>query len=49
MRTKVGLIMMLQKFRFELDDKQKHNEMKFDPKVLLISPLGGVHLRVFKR
>lgn len=48
-QTKVGLIMMLQKFRFELDEKFRKNQIKFDPRVLLIAPLDGIHLRVCRR
>jgi len=49
LQTKVGLVMMLQKFRFELSDQHKNCDMKLDPKTILIAPLGGIHLRVFKR
>lgn len=49
MQTKVGLVLMLQKFRFELENESKNRELEFDPKSALLAPLGGVHLRVFKR
>lgn len=50
MQTKVGLILMLQKNRYELHDGQsKHDELKFDPSQFLLSPLGGLSLRIFKR
>lgn len=46
-QTKLGLIMMLQKFRFELEDCHKNRDIKFDPKTFLIFSFGGIHLRVF--
>lgn len=49
MQTKVGIVLMLQKFKYELDDQLKKNEMKFDPKSFLLSPLGGLRLKVFGR
>lgn len=49
-QTEVGLVMMLQKFRFELDDKLRNREMKLDPKsAFVIAPLQKIRLRVFKR
>lgn len=48
-QTRVGLIKMLQKFRFELDDRHKNAELKFDPKNFLISPLDEILLRIFRR
>ncbi|XP_031617239.1 probable cytochrome P450 6d5 [Contarinia nasturtii] len=49
LQTKVGLVMMLQKFRFELSDHHKNTDMKFDPKFFFMAPLDGIHLKVFKR
>lgn len=50
MQSKVGLVLMLQKNRYELHDGQlKHDELKFDPSQFLLSPLGGLSLRIFKR
>lgn len=46
MQTKVGLVMMLQKYTFELDDTR---ELEFDVKSFLLSPRNGLHLRVLKR
>ncbi|XP_031640057.1 probable cytochrome P450 6d5, partial [Contarinia nasturtii] len=48
-QTKVGLVMMLQKFRFELPDQYKNDEIKFSPKTFLIAPFDGINLHVFKR
>lgn len=49
MQTKVGIVMMLQKFQYELEDRLKNQELKFDPKAFLLSPLGGLKLYVFER
>lgn len=49
MQTKVGIVLMLQKFKYELDDQLKRNEMKFDPNAFLLAPLGGINLKVLKR
>lgn len=49
MQTKVGLVMMLQKCKFELTNQSKDHELKLDPKSFLLSPLGGLKLHVSKR
>lgn len=49
MQTKVGMVVMLQKFRYELEDRLKNKELEFDPKAFLLSPLGGLKLYVSKR
>ncbi|XP_031634047.1 probable cytochrome P450 6d5 [Contarinia nasturtii] len=49
LQVKVGLVSMLKKFHFELEDRLKKNEIKFDPKVFVISPLGGIKLHIKKR
>lgn len=49
MQTKVGLVMLLQKYRFELEDRLKNEVLRLDPKSFLLSPLGGLRLHIFKR
>ena len=49
MQTKVGLVMMLQKYKFHLEDKLKNRELVIDPKAFLLSPQGGLKLNVVKR
>lgn len=49
MQTKAGLVMMLQKFKFELEDKLKDKELKFDPKSFLLSAIGGISLKISRR
>lgn len=48
LQTKVGLIMMLQKFRYELEPEKRNLELEFDPKAFLMVPKGGINLLVFK-
>lgn len=49
MQTKVGMALMLQKFRYELGPTLQNQKMDFDPKVFLLAPRVGVNLRVFHR
>lgn len=49
MQTKVGLIMMLQNFRYELEEWQRNRDLEIDPRAGLLAPLGAIHLKVFKR
>lgn len=49
MQTKVGLVMMLQHFRYELGDRLKSRGLEIDPRANLLAPLGGINLYVFKR
>lgn len=49
MQTKVGLVMMLQKYKFELDDHLKNHDLEFDPKAFLLAPLGKIQLHTIKR
>ncbi|XP_055325951.1 probable cytochrome P450 6d5 [Sitodiplosis mosellana] len=49
LQTKVGLVMMLQKHKFVLEDKLKNRELVLDPKSFFLSPVGGIKLHIFKR
>lgn len=49
MQTKVGIVTMLQKYRFELSAAMKDHEMPLDPKSFLIAPRDLIQLKVFKR
>ena len=46
MQTKVGILLMLQKFKYEL--KSKH-DLKFNPQLFLLSPKDSIELSVIKR
>lgn len=49
MQTKVGLVLLLQKFKYELEDRLKQNEFKIDPNGFLLSALGGIRLHIMRR
>lgn len=49
MQTKVGLVLMLQKYRYELEDELKSREMEFDPKYGLLTSRSSINLKMFKR
>lgn len=49
MQTKVGLVLMLQKFKYELEDGLQNHEMEFDPNIFLLTPKGALNLKVFER
>lgn len=49
MQTKVGLVLMMQKFKYKLAPNIANREMEFDPKLFLLSPCFGVNLIVNKR
>lgn len=49
MQVKVGLVQMLQKFKFDLQSELESQKLEFDPKVFLLAPIGGINLRVTKR
>ncbi|XP_031639454.1 probable cytochrome P450 6a13, partial [Contarinia nasturtii] len=50
LQVKVGLIMMMQQFRYELANEQERTrQMEFEPRSFLLSPRGGIKLRIFKR
>lgn len=48
-QTKASLVIFLQKYFYELEDKLKNRNMEFDANVILLSPVGGVNLKIFKR
>lgn len=47
LQTKVGLIMMLEKFKFGFDDT--NYQLKYDPSIFLLSPKQKIRLSVSKR
>lgn len=49
MQTKASLVIFLQKYYYELEDGLKNCDIKFDPNVILLSPVGGMKLKIFKR
>lgn len=54
LQTKVGIVLMMRDangthFKYELEERYKKNEMKFDPNQVLLSPLGGLKLHIRRR
>lgn len=49
MRTKVGIVMMLQMFRLDLDETLKTRKLDVDPKQIFLFPLQRIQLWVFRR
>lgn len=49
LQTKLGLVIMLKKFRYELSEKLVNKKLVFSPRILITSPLDAIDLRVIKR
>lgn len=49
MQTKVGLVSMLQKNRFELTKENMNKKLKLSTKSILVAPADGIELHVYKR
>ena len=48
MQTKVGLVLMLQKFKYDLEDTLKKSELEIEPRHFLLQPRNGINLRISK-
>lgn len=49
LQSKIGVISLLQKFRFDLADEHKNTELKLSPLTLAKTPVNGINLKVFTR
>lgn len=49
MQAKIGVILMLKKFQFELGDEHKSRELEIDPISQARAPKNGINLNVFLR
>lgn len=49
MQTKVGIVVMLQHFNYKLSDKHGDGELPFSPSTFILTPVGGINLKVSKR
>lgn len=49
MQTKVALVLMLQKWKYELEADKMNSDLELDPRAFMMIPKGGVNLRVSKR
>lgn len=50
MQTKVGLVLILQNFKYKLHDSMNNqSDMEFDPRHFLLQPRHNIYLHVSKR
>lgn len=49
LQIKIGLVLLLQKFRFELDRQHIGKELKIDPRSIAKLPIGGINLRCIRK
>lgn len=49
LQSKIGVVLLLQKFRFELADEHKNTELKFNPVSFVLVPINGINLIAFRR
>lgn len=49
LQSKIAIILLLQKFKFELDDIHKNTELKIHPINNVLASKNGINLKVFRR
>lgn len=49
LQIKIGLVLLLQKFHFELDAQHVGRELQIDPRSIAKLPVGGINLRCTRR
>lgn len=49
LQTKLAIITLLQKYRFELDDQHQNKEIELNPQSFTKYPMNGINLKVFTR
>lgn len=49
LQSKIAIILLLRKFKFELDDMHKGVELKISPISVVLAPTNGINLRVLSR
>lgn len=49
LQPKIAIVLLLRKFRFELADEHKDTELKLDPACVVLTPINGVNLKVYRR
>lgn len=49
MQAKVGIVLMLQKFKYTLDDCDRQCDLEFDPRHFLLQPRNNIYLHISKR
>lgn len=49
LQIKIGLVLLLQKFHFELDEQHVGKELRIDPRSIAKLPVGGINLRCIRK
>lgn len=49
LQSKIAIILLLHKFKFELDDMHKGTELKISPISVVLAPTNGINLKVLSR
>ncbi|XP_037040404.1 probable cytochrome P450 6d5 [Bradysia coprophila] len=49
LQSKIAIVLLLHKFKFELDDMHKGNELKISPISVVLAPTNGINLKVLSR
>lgn len=49
LQSKIAIVLLLLKFKFELDDMHKNKELKYNPISVVLAPVGGINLKVLSR
>lgn len=49
LQPKIAITLLLRKFRFELADVHKNTELKLNPACVVLTPINGVNLKVYRR
>lgn len=49
LQIKIGLVLLLQKFHFELDEQHIGKELQIDPRSIAKLPIGGINLRCIRK
>lgn len=49
LQSKIALVLLLQKFEFELDERHKNTELKINPTSPVLASIGGLNLKAKRR
>lgn len=49
LQIKIGLVLLLQKFHFELDEQHIDKELQIDPRSIAKLPIDGINLRCIRK
>lgn len=49
MQTKVGILLMMQKYKYELGEQHKREELSFSPAGVILTPKTGIDLKIYAR